>query len=103
MPVEIDEFERGNTIKSSIVFQFGGADTDPTSPVINVYKPDGTLLVTDGAGVQDATGQYHYYFSTASTDPLGLYKVVWSGTYTVDAEAKPVLDSKLIMIVDTNQ
>lgn len=101
--VTITSHERGTTVRSRIIYQYNGINTDPTSPNISVIKPDGTNLISVQSGTKESTGQYVYYFETASTDTLGLYKVVWSATYTINSIDYVILDRKLISIVDTSQ
>jgi hypothetical protein len=48
---------------------------------IDIYKSDGTYLIQSASGERSDTGVYHYYISTASTDPLGIYIIDWYGDF----------------------
>lgn len=57
-------------IKATIVDTDGDA-ADPTTVVISIGKPDGSLDVTDAAMTKSATGSYRYDYTIASNE--GLY------------------------------
>jgi len=79
-------FERENTFKSTVTFTSGSTYIDPVSNLayIDVIKPDGTYLIQGESGQRVSEGIYQYYFSTSSTDPLGLYIIDWYGTFSYD-------------------
>ena len=87
----LESFERGNCIKTEIDFKSNDVLTDPSGATnnppgvfVDIVKPDGTYLVQNGAPNHDGTGEFSYYFETASTDPLGVYVVVWKGMHWID-------------------
>ena len=76
-------YERGNTIKTEVDFKMDGVLTDPSgnTAFVDVIKSDGTYLVKDAVGTRDGTGEYSYYFETTTSDPLGIYIVIWKGMH----------------------
>jgi hypothetical protein len=73
-------YERESTFKTTVTWTSGSTAVDPSGNLsyIEVTKSDGTTLITTPAsGERDGVGVYHYYISTASTDPLGLYVIDW--------------------------
>jgi len=103
--IRTDRFERGNTVKTDIDFKSSGVLTDPSGnkAFVTVIKPDGTTLVNASGATRDGTGEYHYYFNTSSTDPLGIYVIQWSGYHSLGGSYgyKPIIQRDLIQIVDT--
>ena len=101
----VTKYERGNTIKTEIDFKSDGVLTDPSGSkaYVTIYKSDGTVLINRSGATRDSTGEYHYYFNTATTDPLGLYIVQWSGYHSLgeDYGYKPIVQRDVIQIVDT--
>ena len=87
--MSLQSYERNNTIKVSVTFQSSDVDTDPSGSkaFINVIKSDGTYLIgnlSSGATAsRTGTGKFDYYFETSSTDPLGVYEVVWTGYHSI--------------------
>jgi len=85
-------YERGNTIKTSITYKSGSTLTDPSGSkaFVSIIKPDGTYLVgnsTSGTTAsRDSTGNYHYYFTTSETDPLGIWTIEWECRESVGTE-----------------
>ena len=108
-------YERSNTIKAITTFKdTSGNLTDPSGSkaFIQVIKSDGTNLVGAGSGAttsRTATGTFEYYFNTSSTDPLGLYIILWKGMHNIgsvdgiDYGYKDILQRNCIRIVDTQQ
>jgi len=101
----MDKYERGNTIKSDIDFKIGSVLTDPSGSkaYVTVYKSDGSILVNNSGATKDDTGEYHYYFKTESTDPLGIYIVQWKGYHSLGGSYgyMPIIQRDLIQICDT--
>ena len=97
-------YERTNTIKVEVDLKSNDVLTDPSGNMafIDVYKSDGTKLVDTASGQRTGTGEYEYYFTTAATDPLGIYKVVWWGHSYVDGtfNYKRFSQADQIQIVD---
>jgi len=85
MSTELEKYERGNTIKLDADFKLSGALTDPynNAVTLDVIKPDGTYLYSAATATRDGTGEYHYFISTNSLDPLGIYYAVWKGQHDV--------------------
>jgi len=81
----LTEYERESTFKTSVTFTSGSTNVDPSGNIayVDVYKSDGTLLWTAASksGTRSASGQYYYYISTQSTDPLGVYVIDWYGNF----------------------
>ena len=116
----LTKYERNNTIKVSVTFQSNGVDTDPSGGTadtakafINVIKPDNTYLVgnelSGATASRTATGKFDYYFETASTDPLGIYRIVWTAYHdigtvdNVDYGYMKINQADAIQIVDVEQ
>lgn len=59
------------TLKATIT-DSAGAAADPTTVVISVMKPDGTLDVDGVAMTKDLVGSYHYDYTIPSD--IGTYK-----------------------------
>jgi len=82
--MSLTEYERLSTWKTTVTWTSGSTAVDPSGNMsfIDVYKPDGTLLITTPAsGERDGVGVFHYYISTASTDPLGIYIIDWHALF----------------------
>ena len=75
----VTTFERENTFKTQVTWKSGSTNIDPSSNMsfLKVIEPDGTVMFQDVSGVRSATGIYHYYVSTQTSDDLGLYKIQW--------------------------
>ena len=101
----MEVFERGNTIMTDIDFKTNGVLTDPSgnTAFVTVIKSDGSILVNASGSTRDGVGEYHYYFNTESTDPLGIYVVQWSGYHNLGGSYgyKPIIQRDLVQIVDT--
>ena len=102
----LSNYERGNCIKSEVDFKMDNTYTDPSGNVayVDVIKPDGTYLVSAGTASRDSTGQYHYYFETANSDPLGIYVVVWKGMHNLGGTYgyKNIINRRAINIIYEN-
>ena len=62
----------GETIRiTATIVDTAGSAVDPTTVVVSVAKPDGTVAVTDQTMTKSATGSYYYDY-TAPTD-TGIY------------------------------
>ena len=100
-----EKFERGNCVKTEITFKSSDVATDPSgnTAFVTVYKPNGDILVNCSGATRDGVGEYHYYFDTESTDPLGLYIIQWSGYHSLggDYGYKPIIQRDIVSIVDT--
>ena len=88
----LSSYERCNTIKVEVDFKSNSVLTNVSGNMafIDIYKSDGTKLVDStstppASGQHTGTGEYEYYFTTASTDPLGIYRIVWSGYSYIDS------------------
>ena len=58
-----------------------GTLTDPTSPSVYIYDPEG-IIYDSGTPTKSNTGIYYYEvsLSTASTQKEGIYQAYWQGT-----------------------
>lgn len=78
-------YPAGDVARLSVTFTLSGVNTDPTSVTLSVKVPSGTTtsyIYGSSAIVKDATGQYHYDLTLATS---GLYEYRWVGTGTVTA------------------
>jgi len=102
----MQKFERGNTIKTEIDFKSSNVLTDPSgnTAYVTVIKSDGTTLINSSGATRDSTGEYHYYFHTETTDPLGIYIIQWEGSHDLGGSYgyKPIRQRDIIQIVDTD-
>jgi len=108
----LTKYERGNTIKTEADFKVGGvltnpsgATNDPCGVKIDVIKPDGTYLISaQSVSYAESVGEFYYYFNTASTDPMGIYKIVWKGYHTLgeDYGYKPIIQREDIIICESD-
>jgi hypothetical protein len=59
-----------------------GVLTDPSTPKVQIYNPDGTVFVASTAPTKETTGVYYYTVntSTASSQQEGLFSAYWWGT-----------------------
>ena len=105
--MSLSKFERNNTIKSEIDFKMSDVLTDPSGSkaFVDIIKSDGTYFIQDASGSRDSTGEYHYYFTPASTDPLGVWVIVWHGYHNLGAAYgyKRITQRDAIHIVDVEQ
>lgn len=72
----------GKTERLYIEYKDSNGDlTNPSSPLVTIYDPDGVFL-DSGVPTQESTGIYYYpvLLSTASTTKEGLYQAFWEGT-----------------------
>jgi hypothetical protein len=89
-------FQAGETIRISVtITDSAGTAADPTTTVISISKPDGTLAVSAQAMTKAATGSYYYDYAIG-TD-VGTYKsqvkatgssgriTIFSSLFTVEA------------------
>ena len=71
--------EVGESTKRKIeVRTAAGALEDPTTMVISIWKPDGTLDVDGVAMTNDSTGVFHYWYTIS--DQVGTYKILYEAT-----------------------
>lgn len=99
----LENFERGNCIKTDVEFRMDDVPTDPSGSkaFIDVIRPDGTYLVEHGSGTRSDVGKYHFYFQTRNTDPLGLYMTVWKAQHNLGGEFgyKDIVQRRAINII----
>jgi hypothetical protein len=76
---DLTSYERLSTFKTSVTWTSGSTAVDPSGNMsfIDIFKADGTYLLQAASGERDGVGIFHYYASTASTDPLGIYRIRW--------------------------
>ena len=71
--------EIGEATKRKIeVKTAAGALEDPTTMLISIWKPDGTLDIDAVAMTNDSTGVFHYWYTVS--DQVGTYKILYAGT-----------------------
>jgi len=103
----LESFERENTIKTEIDFKMSNVLTDPSGnkAFVDIIKPDGTYFVQDASTTRDGTGEYSYYFTPASTDPLGVWIIIWHGYHNIGGAYgyKKLVQRDAIEIKDVEQ
>ena len=103
----LDRYERGNTIRADVDFKSSDTLTDPSGSkaFVDVLKSDGTYLVNNSGATRDGTGEYHYFFDTTSTDPLGVYVIVWRGYHNLGGSYgyKPIIQRDAFQLVDVEE
>lgn len=71
--------EIGEATKRKIeVKTAAGVLDDPTTMVISIWKPDGTLDIDAVAMTNDSTGVFHYWYTVS--DQVGTYKILYEAT-----------------------
>ena len=105
--MSLTKYERKNSIKCDVTFQTGGVDTDPSGNKVylSVIRPDNTYLYSSVSATRTDTGDYRYYISTNSSDPLGIYRIEWKGWHDVGGSQGnlPIIQRDAFSIVDTEQ
>jgi len=76
-------YERGDSFKVSVEWKSGSVYADPQNNAshLNIYRPDGTLLLSNVSGIRLSTGIYYYYPSTNINDLMGIYIIDWNGKF----------------------
>lgn len=74
MTLEIEE----STKRKVEVYDVDGNLADPTTMVISIWKPDGTLDIDAVAMTNDSTGKYHYWYTVS--DQVGTHKILYEAT-----------------------
>lgn len=68
---------RGNTVYVEVdlrdLLVWPGVPTDATTVTVSIFKPDGSVLVTDALMARIAFSRYAYDHTTTANDPLGVY------------------------------
>ena len=102
----LTKYERGNTIKTEIDFKSDGVLANPynDTATVDVIKPDNTYLYIDLATTHDSIGEFHAYISTNSTDPLGIYQIVWKAQDDVGGAQglMPIVQRDTFQLVDVD-
>lgn len=71
--------EIGEATKRKIeVKNAAGALEDPTTMLISIWKPDGTLDIDAVAMTNDGTGLFHYWYTVS--DQVGTHKILYEAT-----------------------
>ena len=81
-PAELgsDEYYLGNSIKLTYTYRDDdGAATDPTSPTVNVWDPDGTKVVDAVTPTKIETGVYYYNYRIPVAGPEGVWRAEFTG------------------------
>ncbi len=103
----LDKYERCNTIKADVTFQVSSSPTDPSGNKawVSVVKSDGNYLYSSQSASRTGTGTYRYYISTNSTDPLGVYVILWKGYHNTGGSqgALPIYQRDAFQLVDVEQ
>ena len=67
-----ETYQAGETLRiTATITNIAGAAADPTTTVISIKKPDGTLDITDSAMSSDVSGTYYYDYTIPADE--GLY------------------------------
>lgn len=67
-------------IQATITDITGALILVPDSQLVSLYHPDDTLHASTAAPTSDGGGVFHVDFSIPSSDPVGVWLVVWSAT-----------------------
>jgi len=100
----MNQFQRGNTLKASIELKASNvfADVLGNNMNVNIYKPDGTYLISGATADRTNVGRYEYYFNTQDSNPLGIYVIEWKGIQPLGgAEVLPLVKRSIIQLVET--
>lgn len=74
-----DVYQAGETIRlTATITNSAGAAADPTTTLISIEKPDGTLAVDGSAMTKSAVGSYYYDYLISSS--VGVYTVKLKAT-----------------------
>lgn len=78
----MNDYTAGNLIRITVAFTavLNTALIDPTTVILNLKSPDGTVQSLQGAIVKDAVGQYH---ADVLPTQVGLHIYEWEGTGVV--------------------
>ena len=78
-------YQTGETVRlSAAITDSTGTAVDPTTVVISIAKPDGTLDVTGAAMTNDPSAVGAYYYDYTISASIGTYKVQIKATGTGD-------------------
>lgn len=76
-----DEHYLGDSINLTCTYlDDNGAATDPTSPTVNIWDPEGTKTVDAVTPTQSGTGVYYYNYRVPEAGPEGVWRVEFTGT-----------------------
>lgn len=56
-----------------------GALVDPTTPLVDILNPLGSIVVNDAVPVRESLGEYYYDRTAGIADTLGDWSIRWSG------------------------
>ena len=74
-----ETYQIGESVKiSATITDTDGASATPTSVVISIKKPDGTVAITDAVMSTDVAGSYYYDYTIA--DDTRVYRVAIKAT-----------------------
>ena len=68
------------------ITSYSGTPQDPTSQVVTLHDPAGTLVSTDNAPV-GAAGVYYVDFLIPAAGAAGIWTVLWKTTLTVGPDS----------------
>ena len=75
-----DEYYLGDSIKLTYTYRDDdGVATDPTSPAVNVWDPEGTKVVDTVTPTKSATGVYYYNYHIPEAGPEGVWRAEFTG------------------------
>ncbi|MFC1714861.1 hypothetical protein ACFL6S_14430 [Candidatus Poribacteria bacterium] len=78
--LDSDEHYLGDSIKLTCTYlDDNGVATDPTSPTISVWDPEGTKLVDSVTPTNSGTGVYYYNYRIPEAGPEGVWIAEFTG------------------------
>jgi len=103
----LTSYERTDSWTSTVSWYSGSTLIDPSGNIANieVYQSDGVKYIS-ATGANDGTvGVYFYRISTNSTQPLGIYKIIWNGSFFYDNffGYMPRTETEAVIITDIVQ
>lgn len=79
----IQSSPQGSLIKISGEYRAAnGSLVNPTSPVVTIYRPDGTVAVSAGVPARLTTGIFVFGYLLEQAAMLGIWRAVWTGTFS---------------------
>ncbi len=76
-----DVYQIGETVRlTATITNSAGAAADPTTTLISIEKPDGTLIVDGAAMTNSAVGSYYYDYLIPASEGVYLVKIKATGS-----------------------
>jgi hypothetical protein len=74
------EVAQGGTVRLRASYKAaGGALADPTTPLVDLLDPEGTLVISDAVPTREGLGEYYYDFTAPDDALLGDWGARWTG------------------------